>query len=86
MTQIAESRPSPRLHAEARQDLARVRTALAHLPDRQREVIVLHAFAGLEIADIAKALDSNANAVRVSLHHARRRLREILDEEKKPTP
>jgi RNA polymerase sigma-70 factor (ECF subfamily) len=77
------AKASPAKHAELREDLTRVRAALSRLPPRQREVLVLCAFAGLGAGEIAAALGLRANAVRVSLHHARRNLRALLDAEEK---
>lgn len=76
-------RPDPREAAAASEHLERVRQALQQLPERQREVMVLHAHGGMSPAEIAKVLGLRANNVRVNLHHGRQRLREILGEEEK---
>ena len=55
-----------------------VREALALLTDAQREVIVLHAYAGMTFAEIAEVLACGCVAVRVRAHRGYRRLRELL--------
>jgi RNA polymerase sigma-70 factor (ECF subfamily) len=50
--------------------------ALAALPPRQRRAVTLDQ-AGAPAADIARALDTNANAVHQVLFRARRRLRQV---------
>ncbi len=49
--------------------------ALAAMPARDRDVLLLLAWAGLEHAEIAQALDIPIGTVRSRLHRARRRLR-----------
>jgi RNA polymerase sigma-70 factor (ECF subfamily) len=48
-----------------------VQRALAELPRRQREVVVLHYFVDLSIDDIATQLDIASGTVKTSLHRAR---------------
>jgi RNA polymerase sigma-70 factor (ECF subfamily) len=55
--------------------------ALALLPRMQRSSVVLADYAGWSHREIAKALDSSASAVGVHVHRARRRLRELLEDE-----
>jgi RNA polymerase sigma-70 factor, ECF subfamily len=52
--------------------------AIKNLPQRQRQVSVLHDLEGLSIADTAEALKLSVTNVRVHLTHARRKLRETL--------
>jgi RNA polymerase sigma-70 factor (ECF subfamily) len=52
----------------ARVDVAR---ALAQLPRRQREVVVMHYFLDLSIDDVAAQLGVTAGTVKTSLHRAR---------------
>ncbi|MER6912037.1 sigma-70 family RNA polymerase sigma factor [Streptomyces sp. NPDC000594] len=49
-------------------------TALATLPDEDREILVLTAWHGLRPADAAKVVGCSAATLRVRLHRARRRL------------
>ena len=61
--------------AAARLDVER---ALAALPARQRAVVVLFDIYGLRHEEIAESLGMSGGASKVTLHHARRRLKEIL--------
>ncbi len=65
-----------RLHAQANH--RRVARAVAKLPARQREVLLLVAMAELEYAEVAAALDIPIGTVRSALHRARTRLRAAL--------
>lgn len=56
-------------------DLAR---ALALLPARQREAVVLHHIGGLPFADVAATLGSTAEAARRASSDGVRRLRELM--------
>jgi RNA polymerase sigma-70 factor (ECF subfamily) len=68
--------------AAARVDAAalsrRVAAALATLPRRQREVLLLFAVAELEYGEIATALDIPVGTVRSALHRARTKIRAAL--------
>jgi RNA polymerase sigma-70 factor, ECF subfamily len=55
--------------------------ALALLPLKQRASVVMADYAGWSHRDIAKALDSSASAVGVHVHRARKRLRDLLEDE-----
>lgn len=57
---------------------ADVAAALAALPDRDREVVLLWAWEGLAPREIAVALGTSANAVSLRLSRAKRRLRSQL--------
>ena len=46
-------------------------TAVARLPRRQREVVLLHVWADLSYEQIARALDIPVGTVRSRLHRAR---------------
>ncbi|HWC72423.1 MAG TPA: RNA polymerase sigma factor [Gemmatimonadales bacterium] len=76
LQQIAASSSSATSHDS--EDERAVRRALALLPESQREVIVLHSYAGMTFAEIADVLGSGGIAVRVRAHRGYRRLRELL--------
>ncbi|MFF0771032.1 RNA polymerase sigma factor [Nonomuraea wenchangensis] len=59
-------------------DLDVLAKAFANLPDGHREVLSLADWEGMSIAEIAVVLDCSANAVRIRLHRARRRLARAL--------
>jgi RNA polymerase sigma-70 factor (ECF subfamily) len=54
--------------------------ALAELPDKEREVLMLSAWEELSSPEAAEVLGCTATAYRIRLHRARRRLREQLAE------
>lgn len=55
--------------------------ALAKLSDKQRSAVVLHHAAGYPVSEVAEIIGSTSAAVRVHLMRARRRLRELLEDE-----
>lgn len=71
-----ESRSAERL--DAQRAVAHVATALARLPRRQREVLLLFAVAELEYAEIAAALGIPLGSVQSALHRARTKIRSAL--------
>jgi RNA polymerase sigma-70 factor (ECF subfamily) len=54
--------------------------ALAAMSRTDREVLVLHVWAELDVAEIASVLDATPDAVAQRLSRARRRLRTIIEE------
>ena len=64
--------------AEQKEDVARTMAAIRTLPDRQRDVLYLHACEGLAIAEIAELLEVAPGAVKSSISAARKRLRKQL--------
>jgi RNA polymerase sigma-70 factor, ECF subfamily len=62
---------------ELEQEISR---RVAELPDRQREVLVLHVYQGLDYRAIAAALDCSYDDVKVNLSLARKRLKDELRE------
>jgi RNA polymerase sigma factor (sigma-70 family) len=62
-----------------------VRSALAVLPEREREAVLLYYVDGLSSPQVASVLGERPGTIRVRLHRARRRLRERL-RELAPTP
>lgn len=59
-------------------ELERVLAALARLPALDREVLALRAEAGLAFDEIAAITGLSAEAARVRVHRARKRLMEVL--------
>ena len=55
-----------------------LRSAVALLPDAQREVIIFRFAAGLSVADTAKALGKNENNVKVLQHKGMQRLQLLM--------
>jgi RNA polymerase sigma-70 factor, ECF subfamily len=51
-----------------------LRRALASLPRRQREVLLLHYYLGHDVAEVASLLEISVGTVKSTLHRARRAL------------
>ncbi len=62
-----------------------LRRALAQLPEHERDVLVLHWFEGLSMAEVAQVLGASRSAVKVRAHRAYKKLQGML-EEGVPTP
>ncbi|MBV1851684.1 RNA polymerase sigma factor [Catellatospora tritici] len=63
---------------DAQRSVARVARALAGLPRRQRDVLLLFAVAELEYAEIATALGIPLGSVQSALHRARTKIKSAL--------
>src|SRR2546423_4600073 len=63
---------------------AALRAALAALPERQREIVMLTAWEGLTPKQIAAVTGAPVNVVRVRLHRARTRLKRALATSPRP--
>jgi RNA polymerase sigma-70 factor, ECF subfamily len=57
---------------------ARVRAAIAQLPDRQRAALILRVYHDLSHQEIARVLKSTEGAVKANFFHALRKLRALL--------
>lgn len=64
----------------ADEDAARVRKALAELPEHERLVIELHWLQGLAFREVAEVLGAGLSAVKVRAHRGYKRLRASLGE------
>ena len=65
---------------EAQRRLA-LRAAIAKLPTRQREVLLLRIDGDISFAEIADALSITETNAKVNFHHAVQKLRELIDPE-----
>jgi RNA polymerase sigma-70 factor (ECF subfamily) len=72
--------PAPDDEAERGVRRAAVRTALAGLPAREREVIALKFHAGLDNAELAGVLGVSVSNAGTQLHRAMTKLREAVDD------
>ena len=70
--------PSPADVVERRELRGRLLAALAEIPEQHREVVLLHDLEGWKHREIGERLGLAEGTVRSHLHHARRRLRQIL--------
>ena len=71
--------PDPGDHARRVVDQQAVRQALATLPQRQREVVVLRFFADLSVAETAQTMGITEGTVKSQTHRALALLRQSLD-------
>jgi RNA polymerase sigma-70 factor (ECF subfamily) len=69
---------SPERRVFGRELGERIGAAVETLPDRQRAIFVLRHYQGLELAEIARALDVRLGTVKSGLHRAMERLRHLL--------
>lgn len=58
-----------------------LRTAIRSLPRGQRAAIVLHYLMDMPVSEVAESMGCSVSTAKVHLHHARKRLGEILHEE-----
>ena len=61
------------------QNIKYVRTALAKLEEKDRQIVILRYFEELSTADVAKALGMKEGALRVRIHRTLKKLQEILE-------
>ncbi len=80
---VTEDRPSPEHETDYRQRMLILEKAVSELPDRQREVFLMHKFDGLSYGDIATELGISKSGVEKlmmkALAHCRGRLDGLLD-------
>lgn len=70
--------PEPAAPAAPALDVDRIRTALASLPGRQREVIVAMKFGDESVRDVGRRLGMSESAVKVTAHRGYKVLRRLL--------
>jgi RNA polymerase sigma factor (sigma-70 family) len=69
---------NPQKQMEKKDRLKILSMVLEKMPEQQRQIIQLRDIEGLEFEQIAEIMDTNVNALRVSLSRARNRMREEL--------
>ena len=67
-------------HLIQKEQNRRLYQAIQTLKEPEREAVVLYYFAGLSQAEIARQLEMSHGNVRVMLHRAKQRLRNLLDD------
>ncbi len=78
-TPMAQSASEPRESAIERDEAgARVREAVAALPAKDREVVVLYYLEELTVVQVSAVVGASTGAVEVRLHRARAKLRQLL--------
>jgi RNA polymerase sigma factor (sigma-70 family) len=78
MTEPAATAPDPRDQLIAREDAARAEAALAALPEREREAVILYYRGEQSMHEVAAALAISEPAARQRVHRGRERLRDAL--------
>lgn len=76
--EVADPAPEPAVRVETADLAARAARALAGLPPEAREVVVLRDVQGLSTKEAAQVLGISEGAVKVRLHRAHARLRELV--------
>ena len=77
-----EDAPEPSVEAEdpaRKQEMMRLREAVAALPEKSRAVIELHWFEGLSFAEVAQVLGLGLSAVKTRAHRAYKDLRAQME-------
>jgi RNA polymerase sigma-70 factor (ECF subfamily) len=78
---IADTRPSPEALASGNDLRRALGTALSALSEPYHSVVILREIQGLSYREISDILMMPVNTVRVTLHRARQKLRDMLREE-----
>lgn len=74
----ADSAADPHHKAAAKEKMAAIQTAIAALPEDQRETLILATYEHLSHEQIAEITDTTTKAVELRLYRARKTLRETL--------
>jgi RNA polymerase sigma-70 factor (ECF subfamily) len=77
---LVAGQSSPSQQAVRNEQAVRLAEALDHLPEAQREAVVLHYFQGCPVADVGRQLNRSPAAVAGLLHRGLKQLREVLRE------
>ena len=72
------TRLRPTLSIEAWEDTMDLRESLQKLSRRQRDVVILHCYAGFDIAEVAQMLGCGEGSVRTHLRRGRAELHQLL--------
>lgn len=75
--ETADQKPGPEVITAGRLELDATRAALQHVPEPQRAALLMAAVDGLPHDQIAAALGCSTAAVKVRIHRARLRLRQL---------
>lgn len=75
--------PARQYHSVTLKDLAR---AFEHLPEQEKQVVLMVGLEGMQYEDAAAALGVPMGTVKSRLSRARRRLRKLMDGEMRPRP
>ncbi|MGE3802814.1 MAG: RNA polymerase sigma factor [Candidatus Kapaibacterium sp.] len=70
--------PTPAYDQEVRADIEALRRAIAQLPEKQKEVVVLFEISGLSLQEICEIQGGSLSGVKMRLVRGRKRLAELL--------
>ena len=76
---LALKQPTPSEHAQLHEQALLLATALARLPERQREALVMHYMHGCSLAEIGASLERSTGSVAGLLKRGLKHLRAELD-------
>ena len=79
-----EAAAEPEAFDHRRVEIGELRRAIEQLPDSQRDALLLSHFEELSSQDVAEILGTRAGTVRVRVHRAVQRLRQILTGDDSP--
>ena len=71
--------PQADAHAEATEEAAKLRDAIARLPEPQRQVLLLRYYSGLKFVEIAETLGCPLNTALGRMHKAVQKLKEMME-------
>lgn len=78
VVEAASAEPLPPTRLEANEQTMIVRSAIAELPERQRESIALYAFEEMSYREIAEVLEMPINTIKTLIHRARANLAQAM--------
>ena len=81
LAEVASTDAGPVAQAIATELSERLRQSLTQRPEKQAEMFTLHALSGWSHRQLGERMNMTENAVGVTLHRARERLRELLRED-----
>lgn len=80
LSEATSTEASPEQRAVATELSERLREAMSRLPERQAEIFYLHALCGWSHHELSERMQMTENAVGVTIHRARQRLRALLSD------
>ncbi len=80
MAEATSSAPGPFEQVVALELSERLHCALTQLPEKQAETFYLHVLCGRSHRELAEQMHMTDDAIGVTIHRARQRLRELLND------
>ena len=79
---IEDSTPGPEQLVEEKYDQQQIRKVILQLPEDQQQVVLMSFIEGFSYSEIATAIGKKEGNIRVIVHRALKRMRQILETEK----